>query len=142
MRHFIINGIDSKVQSLATRLFDEDDNHLGNYRLGSIAVCLMQSLSFWILLLYVVAVSYYLVTTNPTIGGRSAPLFLVVLIAALAANGVVIETCVLYVWWVIMITNSIGRHILMLLERLKQRARIVLIRSTGIVRNFSGKLLR
>ena len=139
MKSFVIDCIEQKSQSLAQYIMEGDDLLVEAVKLVDVLRCLVMSVSFWILFAYTGVVSYYLISTNPSIGNRSTPCFVAILLSCLVVDGLFLETTSLFVWWILLINRGVGQQLHTLLERLIKRARIVLIRSRGILRDFSGE---
>jgi hypothetical protein len=139
MKSFIVDCLERKSQSLAQYLIQRDDGRIEAVKLFELSRCLAMSVSFWMLFAYTLLVSYYLVITNPSIGNRSSPCFVAIFLICVAVDGLILETASLYAWWILLINRGVGQQLYTLLDRLKTRARIVLIRSRGILRDFSGK---
>ena len=142
MKSFVVDCLERKTQSLAQYIMDNDDERFEAVKLVDLLRCLAMSVSFWVLFAYTLLVSYYLVTTNPSIGNRSSPCFIAIFLVCFVVDGLILETASLYAWWILLINRGVGQQLFSLLDRLKKRARIVLIRSRGILRDFSGIFTR
>ena len=137
-KHFLLHNLPSYLQPFARHAFFHEKNvvfatrlSLSSRRYKQLATLLA---GFYVLA-HIIGVLYFVIYFAITVGLQGQNLWIIVFWVSVVVDALMVQILKLYLKWILLVNWLIGKHIRAFTRTLYKRSKLILIRSSGLMRD-------
>lgn len=140
MKHFVADSLPASYHTVAKYIFGLDPSHQGeDFRFNN---AILHKLTVFIAILYLlthyVGISYYIFSVGLQIGSRADIMWIAVILLCFGLDGFVIQIFKLWIRWILLVKYFAAPLLMERINHIRLRAKLILLRSSGVMRNSNG----